>query len=92
MNERARFRKMAGLTQGQLGRRVGKSAGTICQWERGELELQPAVVEKIYRQIEAELQKQFERLFDLMQKGDLDSVIFETAGRRVDFRAAGASA
>ncbi len=36
MKERARLRKMAGLTQIQLARRIGKSAGTICLWERGD--------------------------------------------------------
>ena len=49
---------MAGLTQIQLGRRVGKSAGTICLWERGELKLAPADVEKIARVIENEMTKQ----------------------------------
>ena len=49
---------MAGLTQIQLGRRVGKSAGTICPWERGELELAPADVERIARVLETELTKQ----------------------------------
>ncbi len=58
MKERARLRKMAGLTQIQLARRIGKSAGTICLWERGELELAPADVERIARAIEKELAKQ----------------------------------
>lgn len=58
MKERARLRKRAGLTQIQLGRKVGKSAGTICLWERGELELAPADVEKIACVIEKELTKQ----------------------------------
>jgi transcriptional regulator with XRE-family HTH domain len=57
MKERARLRKMAGLTQIQLGRIVGKSAGTICLWERGELELAPADVERIARAIDNELTK-----------------------------------
>lgn len=57
MKERSRLRKMAGLTQIQLGRRVGKSAGTICLWERGELELAPADVERIARVIDSELTK-----------------------------------
>ena len=58
MKERARLRKMVGLTQIQLARRIGKSAGTICLWERGELELAPADVERIARVIENELAKQ----------------------------------
>lgn len=58
MKERARLRKMVGLTQIQLGRRIGKSAGTICLWERGEVELAPADVERIARVIENELAKQ----------------------------------
>jgi transcriptional regulator with XRE-family HTH domain len=58
VRDRARLRKMAGLTQIQLGRRVGRSAGTICLWERGELELAPAEVERIARVIENELTKQ----------------------------------
>lgn len=49
---------MAGLTQIQLGRKVGKSAGTVCLWERGELELAPADVEQIARVLENELNKQ----------------------------------
>jgi transcriptional regulator with XRE-family HTH domain len=58
VKERARIRKRAGLTQIQLGRKVGKSAGTICLWERGEIELAPADVEKIARAIESEITKQ----------------------------------
>jgi len=58
VKERARLRKMAGLTQIQLGRKVGKSAGTICLWERGELELAPADIETIARVIEDGIQKQ----------------------------------
>ncbi len=58
MKERARLRKMVGLTQIQLARRIGKSAGTICLWERGEVELAPADVERIARVIETELTKQ----------------------------------
>ena len=58
MRERARLRKMVGLTQIQLARRIGKSAGTICLWERGELELATADVERIARVIENELAKQ----------------------------------
>lgn len=58
MKQRARLRKMAGLTQIQLGRKVGRSAGTICLWERGELELASADVERIARAIENELTKQ----------------------------------
>lgn len=57
MKERSRLRKMAGLTQIQLGRRVGKSAGTICLWERGELELVSADIERIARVLESELTK-----------------------------------
>lgn len=57
MKERARLRKMAGLTQIQLGRKVGKSAAAICLWERGELELAPADVERIARAIDHELNK-----------------------------------
>jgi transcriptional regulator with XRE-family HTH domain len=58
VKERARLRKMAGLTQIQLARRVGKSAGTICLWERGELALAPVDVERIAGVIEEELSKQ----------------------------------
>jgi transcriptional regulator with XRE-family HTH domain len=58
MKERARLRKMVGLTQIQLARRIGKSAGTICLWERGELDLAAADVERIARVIETELAKQ----------------------------------
>jgi transcriptional regulator with XRE-family HTH domain len=58
VKDRARLRKMAGLTQMQLGRKVGKSAGTICLWERGEIELTPGDIERIARALEGELARQ----------------------------------
>ncbi len=58
MKERARLRKMAGLTQHQLARKVGKRAPVICLWERGEIELADADVQSIALVIEKELSKQ----------------------------------
>jgi DNA-binding XRE family transcriptional regulator len=58
VKERAMLRKMAGLTQIQLGRKVGKSGATICLWERGDLELAPADIQRIALAIEKELNKQ----------------------------------
>lgn len=57
MRERARLRRAAGLTQRQLGRKVGKSAATICLWERGEMELSPTDVEQIAQAITEALAK-----------------------------------
>lgn len=39
MGDRALLRRKACLTQIQLARKVGISAPRLCQWERGELEL-----------------------------------------------------
>jgi transcriptional regulator with XRE-family HTH domain len=58
MKERARLRKLAGLTQIQLGKKVGKSGATVCLWERGEIDLSGADVERIALVIEKELNKQ----------------------------------
>jgi transcriptional regulator with XRE-family HTH domain len=58
VKDRARLRKMAGLTQHQLGRKIGKCAATICLWERGEIVLAPRDIEKIARTLEGELAKQ----------------------------------
>jgi transcriptional regulator with XRE-family HTH domain len=52
---RSQFRRRAGLTLFELGRRVGKSAGTLSQWERGQIELSTEEVNKIARAIEKEL-------------------------------------
>ena len=49
---------MAGLTQAQLARRVGRNHATICRWERGELDLPAADVEKIASVINEGLLKQ----------------------------------
>ena len=58
MENRARLRRMAGLTQAQLARRVGRNHATICRWERGELDLSADDVEKIAAVIREELAKQ----------------------------------
>jgi transcriptional regulator with XRE-family HTH domain len=57
MTERAKLRKLAGMTQRQLGRKVGKSGATICLWERGDMELSPADVGRIARVIVEEATK-----------------------------------
>jgi len=55
---RSQLRRRANLTLFALGRRVGKSAGTLSLWERGHIELSPADVEQIARVIESELTNQ----------------------------------
>lgn len=55
ISERARLRRRAGLTQMQLGRRAGKSASQICNWEQGEIEFSTEDVERIGRVLDAEL-------------------------------------
>ena len=56
-NERVRLRRMAGLTQVQMARRVGISASQLCLWEHAEIELSSGNVEQIAQTIEAELTK-----------------------------------
>jgi transcriptional regulator with XRE-family HTH domain len=56
-NERARLRRMVGLTQKQLAQRVGMSASQLCLWEHTEIELSSADVEQIARAIETELNR-----------------------------------
>jgi transcriptional regulator with XRE-family HTH domain len=57
VNERARLRRMAGLTQKQLAQRVGMSASQLCLWEHTEIELTLTDVEQIARAIETELNR-----------------------------------
>jgi transcriptional regulator with XRE-family HTH domain len=54
---RSMLRRRSGLTLFELGRRAGKSAGTLSQWERGQVELTVEDVEKIARVIEDELNR-----------------------------------
>jgi transcriptional regulator with XRE-family HTH domain len=51
------LRRRAGLTLFVLASRVGKSAGTLSQWERRQVELPRLDVEKIARVISHELSK-----------------------------------
>ena len=51
------LRKRAGLTLFVLAGQVGKSAGTLSQWERRQVELPRSDVEKIARVISNELSK-----------------------------------
>ena len=55
ISERARLRRRAGLTQLQLGRRVGMSGSQICLWERGEIDLSGEEIERIGCVLDAEL-------------------------------------
>jgi transcriptional regulator with XRE-family HTH domain len=57
LEARSQFRRRAGLTLFELARRVGKSQGTLSQWERGQIELAPEDIEKIADVIETELNK-----------------------------------
>ena len=52
---RSQFRRRAGLTLFALGRRVGKSAGTLSQWEHGQINLSMPDIERIARALEEEL-------------------------------------
>lgn len=52
---RSDFRRRAGLTLFALGQRVGKSAGTLSQWERGQINLSEPDIERIARALEEEL-------------------------------------
>jgi transcriptional regulator with XRE-family HTH domain len=54
---RARFRRRADLTLFELAKRIGKSPGTLSQWERGQVELTSEDIEKIAHVIESELNK-----------------------------------
>jgi transcriptional regulator with XRE-family HTH domain len=55
---RGDLRRRAGLTLFELGRRVKKSAGTLSQWERGQIQLSTEEVERIARVLQNELTKQ----------------------------------
>jgi transcriptional regulator with XRE-family HTH domain len=59
MNVKARgaLRRRAGMTLFELGQRVDKSAGTLSQWERGQIEFAAEAVEKIAEVLEKELVK-----------------------------------
>jgi transcriptional regulator with XRE-family HTH domain len=57
MKTRTELRRRAGLTLFELGRRVKKSAGTLSQWERGQIELSEKDVDKIAWAIEKELNR-----------------------------------
>ena len=57
INQRARLRRSAGLTQLQLALRVGMSASQICLWEHSEIELSSSDIEQIARAIKAELNR-----------------------------------
>ena len=52
---RSKVRRRAGLTLFALGRRVGKSAGTLSQWERGQISLSTPDIERIACALEEEL-------------------------------------
>lgn len=54
---RTELRRRAGLTLFELGRRVKKSAGTLSQWERGQIQLSAEDIEGIARVLEGELTK-----------------------------------
>jgi transcriptional regulator with XRE-family HTH domain len=54
---RSQLRRRAGLTLFELARRVGKSSGTLSQWERGQIELSEFDIERIARAIGTELNK-----------------------------------
>jgi transcriptional regulator with XRE-family HTH domain len=54
---RSQFRRRAGLTLFALAQRVGKSAGTLSQWERGQINLPNPDVERIARALREELAK-----------------------------------
>lgn len=57
LEARTQFRRRAGLTLFELARRVGKSQGTLSQWERGQIELTAEDVDKIADVIELEVNK-----------------------------------
>jgi transcriptional regulator with XRE-family HTH domain len=69
MSDRASLRRMAGLTQIQLGRKVGISGPRICLWERGEIELQPEQVEQVAKVLQGRLERapRFSCVRDLAQ-------------------------
>jgi transcriptional regulator with XRE-family HTH domain len=48
MNERAKLRRRAALTQIELGRLAGIHAPQICLWERGQIELTEEQLDRIY--------------------------------------------
>jgi transcriptional regulator with XRE-family HTH domain len=52
---RSQFRRRAGLTLFALAQRVGKSAGTLSQWERGQINLSTPDIERIARALGEEL-------------------------------------
>jgi transcriptional regulator with XRE-family HTH domain len=54
---RSQFRRRAGLTLFELGQRVGKSAGTLSQWERGQVSLSVSDIERIAVALQSELAK-----------------------------------
>jgi transcriptional regulator with XRE-family HTH domain len=55
--ERAKFRKRAGLTQIQLGKKIGISSTQISLWETGQVDLPSALVDRIAHVLETELTK-----------------------------------
>jgi len=54
---RSQLRRRAGLTLFELGRRTGKSPGILSQWERGQVDLSSADIERIALVLEKELSK-----------------------------------
>jgi transcriptional regulator with XRE-family HTH domain len=54
---RSALRRRAGLTLFGLAKRIGKSAGTLSQWERRQVELPRSDIEKIASVIGDELSK-----------------------------------
>lgn len=58
MRERARLRRLAGLTQTGLAKRIGKTGPQICLWEKGEIDFTDADIQRIAAVIERELNKQ----------------------------------
>jgi transcriptional regulator with XRE-family HTH domain len=47
MGERAKLRRLAGLTQAELALRVGMHAPRICLWERGLVEIKQEQAQRI---------------------------------------------
>jgi transcriptional regulator with XRE-family HTH domain len=54
---RSALRKRAGLTLFELAKLIGRSAGTLSQWERMQVQLPRSDVEKIARVIGDELSR-----------------------------------
>lgn len=64
-------RLRAGLTQAELGRRVGKPQSVISRWERGEVEPSLETLRQLIRACDLELS------FRLTRRDDHDRVLIE---------------